>query len=158
MNQLATLPTADETEVQIGNWRFAITFAALCTVQGAYYLLTGIWPLLSLDTFEAVTGPKVDDWLVRTVGCLVAVQGGVLLLAAWRKQWNLEVAVLAIGSAAMLTLIDVFYSITGVISLVYLLDAAVEVILIAGWVRFLLARRNARPSAVVVPEPVEAPR
>ncbi|MCI0462876.1 MAG: hypothetical protein L0Z62_38510 [Gemmataceae bacterium] len=58
MNQLATLPVKDEPEVQIGKWRLAITFASLCAVQGVYYLLAGVWPLLSLGTFEAVTGPK----------------------------------------------------------------------------------------------------
>jgi hypothetical protein len=55
--------------------------------QGAYYLLTGVWPLLSLRTFELVTGPKTDDWLVRTVGVLVlavvlAVLGVLLGLVA----------------------------------------------------------------------------
>jgi hypothetical protein len=27
-------------------------------VQGTYYLITGIWPLLSVRTFMLVTGPK----------------------------------------------------------------------------------------------------
>jgi len=46
-----------------------------------YFLLTGIWPLLSMRTFEAVTGPKVDRWLVKTVGVLVAVIGSKIYLA-----------------------------------------------------------------------------
>ena len=51
----------------------------LPVVQGVYFLLTGVWPLLSIRTFEAVTGPKVDRWLVKTVGLLVAVIGASLL-------------------------------------------------------------------------------
>jgi hypothetical protein len=29
--------------------------------QAAAYFLTGIWPLVSMRTFEAVTGEKTDD-------------------------------------------------------------------------------------------------
>jgi len=28
----------------------------------------GVWPLVSLRTFEGVTRPKVDSWLVKSVG------------------------------------------------------------------------------------------
>ena len=38
------------------------------TVQGLFYVVTGLWPLVSLSTFEFVTGPKTDDWLVHMVG------------------------------------------------------------------------------------------
>ncbi len=59
---------------------------ALALLQGVFYVLTGIWPLLSIRTFERVTGPKVDRWLVKTVGVLVTVIGGVLLLAGSRRR------------------------------------------------------------------------
>jgi hypothetical protein len=39
-------------------------------LQGGYFLFTGIWPLVSRRTFEAVTGPKKDFWLAQTVGVL----------------------------------------------------------------------------------------
>ena len=45
----------------------------LAMIQGAYFLATGIWPLLHLASFMRVTGPKTDRWLVKTVGALVAV-------------------------------------------------------------------------------------
>jgi hypothetical protein len=50
--------------------------------QGGYYLVTGLWPLVHLASFEAITGPKVDDWLVRMVGLLAAVIGAT---AVWRS-------------------------------------------------------------------------
>ena len=34
----------------------------LLAFQSAYYGLTGTWPILHLASFEAVTGPKTDDW------------------------------------------------------------------------------------------------
>ncbi|MGE3500053.1 MAG: hypothetical protein AB7N53_19505, partial [Candidatus Binatia bacterium] len=50
-------------------------------VQGIYFFTTGVWPLIHRASFEAVTGPKVDYWLVETVGILVAVIGLTLLAA-----------------------------------------------------------------------------
>ena len=49
--------------------------AGLLWFQGGYYLIMGAWPLVSLETFEMVTGPKTDHWLVQTVGALVAFGG-----------------------------------------------------------------------------------
>jgi hypothetical protein len=88
---------------------------------------------VSPGTFQAVTGPKRDYWLVRTVGVLVGVIGGVLALAGLRRQTTREVPALAIGSAAGLAAIDVVYAGQGRISKVYLLDAAVELGLVGAW-------------------------
>src|SRR5437588_8245419 len=88
----------------------------LCVVQGLYYLGTGIWPLVSIDTFQMVTGRKTDHlvtgreadhWLVMAVGVLVTAVALTLLVAAWRRRTSAEVAVLALASAAGLTAIDV---------------------------------------------------
>src|SRR3954452_16176692 len=94
----------------------------VCSVQGIYYLITGVWPLVHMPSFLAVTGPKTDLWLVRTVGVLIGVIGAVLLLAGVRRQAGAEVRTLAIGSALGLTAIDVIYVTLGVIPPVYLLD------------------------------------
>lgn len=31
---------------------------------GLFTIVGGLWPLLSMRTFEAVTGPEADRWLV----------------------------------------------------------------------------------------------
>jgi hypothetical protein len=59
-------------------------------IQGVYYLVTGVWPLVSMDTFLRVTGPKTDLWLVNTVGALIAVIALALLVAAWRRRATAE--------------------------------------------------------------------
>jgi hypothetical protein len=94
--------------------------------QGAYYVLTGVWPLLHLPSFEAVTGPKGDDWLVRMVGLLAAAIGLTLLLAARRADPPSEIRLLAITSALSFAGVDVFYAAADRIADIYLLDAAVE--------------------------------
>src|SRR5437870_13509515 len=126
----------------------------LCVVQGLYYLLTGLWPLVSIETFQMVTGRKTDHmvtgresdhWLVMTVGVLVASIALALLVAAWRRRQPVEAAVLAIASAVGLTGIDVLYVARQVIPPIYLADAVLEVILITLWI---LALRRSQIGAV----------
>jgi len=106
---------------------------ALAIGQGVYFAATGIWPIVDMRSFEAVTGPKVDKWLVRTVGVLVAAIGGALISAGARRAVTPEIAGLAIGSAAGLVLIDVIYASRGRISKIYLADAAAEAAVITAW-------------------------
>jgi hypothetical protein len=98
--------------------------------QGGYYVLTGAWPLVHMASFESVTGPKVDDWLVRMVGLLAAVIGATLLAAAPGTRTR-EIYVLSIGSAFAFAAIDIWYALQGRISLVYLADAMVELSMVA---------------------------
>lgn len=105
----------------------------LAVVQGAYYTATGLWPILHMDSFERVTGPKTDGWLVKTVGALISVLGGGLLTSGLHGSPSRDLAAVAAGSAAALTAIDVIYVARGRISEIYLLDAAAETVLIAGW-------------------------
>jgi hypothetical protein len=105
----------------------------LAKVMGGYYLATGIWPLLHLRSFEWITGPKTDRWLVKTVGALIAVIGAVLSLAGIRRSVTPETMVLAAGSCVALGAVDVVYVSKGRIRWVYLLDAVAEAILLGAW-------------------------
>ncbi|HWR52966.1 MAG TPA: hypothetical protein VN428_17785 [Bryobacteraceae bacterium] len=118
--------------------------AWLSIFQGVYYVAAGVWPLLSDVTFQAVTGPKRDVWLVKTVGVLVAVMGGVLIMAGWRRAITREVYALGVGAACGLTAIDVVYVAAERIPPVYLLDAAAEVAVILLWVLLWLRSRQAK--------------
>ncbi len=92
--------------------------------QAACYAVTGIWPLLHLRSFEAVTGPKADGWLVRTVGLLLSVTGASVWLGADRPRP--ATYVLAAGAAASLAAVDVVYVARRRIRPIYLLDAHAE--------------------------------
>jgi hypothetical protein len=122
---------------------------ALCWVQGGYFLLTGVWPLVSIETFQWVSGRKTDHlstgleadhWLVMAVGVLVTAVAVTLLFAAWRRRFPPEVVVLAIGSAAALATIDIVYVGRQTIAPIYMLDAGFEFVLIAGWALVLLGK------------------
>jgi hypothetical protein len=101
--------------------------------QGIYYAATGIWPLVHMRSFLRVTGPKTDLWLVRTVGVLVGAIGAALLAAGARNRQSTETRILGAGSALGLAAVDVNYAARGVISPVYLLDAAAELALGTAW-------------------------
>jgi hypothetical protein len=124
------------------------TSQALLLTQGVYYALTGLWAIVDLDSFQAVTGPKTDLWLVRTVAVLIVVIAASLLLAARKPEVSAETAVLAVGAPIGLTLIDVIHVSAGVISPVYLIDAVAEVALLAWWGWQVMPRR---PDAIHVP-------
>ena len=102
-------------------------------VQGIYFFVTGVWPLLSMKTFLMVTGPKTDLWLVKTVGMILAVIGAVLIRAQVNAEINTSIIVLAIGSAISLAIVEVIYVAKRVISPIYLADAVAELILVAWW-------------------------
>ncbi|MEJ7604141.1 MAG: hypothetical protein WKG01_40120 [Kofleriaceae bacterium] len=67
-------------------------------IQGAFYVASGLWPILHYRSFEAVTGPKVDRWLVKTVAGLITAVG-VSLLAGRRERPRAR-RVLGVGSAS----------------------------------------------------------
>ena len=118
-------------------------------VQGAYYIVSGLWPIVSLRTFERVTGPKTDGWLVKMVGLLAAVIGGVLVRRA--SGGEPPDAALGVGSAAAFAAIDVVYAGRGRISPIYLADAAAEAALIGAWA---LASRADREAANIEDRPI----
>lgn len=109
-------------------------FRWISVLQGAYFVITGLWPMVSMRSFEAVTGPKRDKWLVRTVGVLVIVIGGVLVVAGLRGPPPPEVVGLGIASALALAGVDVNYVLRGRIPPIYLLDALGECVIVGLWV------------------------
>jgi hypothetical protein len=112
---------------------FPLTRQRMSLLQGVYFTVTGLWPLISMDTFLAITGPKTDLWLVRTVALLITAVGGTLLVAAKQNEANLSITFLGIASAASLGWVDAYYSLTGVIWPIYLLDAFPEAAIVLGW-------------------------
>jgi hypothetical protein len=91
-----------------------------------------------------VTGPKTDLWLVKTVGLLIAIIAVALLERARCGHESRAVELAGAGSCLALLAIDVIYVRARVISSVYLLDAAVEAVLLAWWPLVWMQRGRAR--------------
>jgi len=128
----------------------------LLLTQGAYYLLSGVWPLVSIDSFQAVTGRKTDLWLVKTVAVLVGVIGGVLLGSGLRRQRQAPEAIaLACAGAAGLMAIDTTYVARKRISPIYLLDALAEAGLLAAFAHVWWHGRERDGKPAAHDQPVE---
>jgi hypothetical protein len=99
--------------------------------QAAYYIITGAWPLVSRRTFEAVTGPKADWWLVQMVGLLAVTNGIAIASGTTGEHISRETLTLSILSALSFATIDSVYTLKGRISKIYLCDAVVEAMIVA---------------------------
>jgi len=111
----------------------------LIAFQSLYIAITAIWPLIHIRSFMAVTGPKTDLWLVKTVGALlipISLCLGVYLFIPQR----IPAAALGAGTAIAFICVDVVYTAKGTISKIYLLDAAVELLILGGWLYFVTQR------------------
>ena len=95
-------------------------------VQAIYYLVTGIWPILHLRSFYAITGPKREGWLVQTFGLLVGAIGITLLPRRSGGERRIQEH-LATSTALALAAAEVFFVARRRISPIYLLDAVVQV-------------------------------
>jgi hypothetical protein len=95
-------------------------------VQGVYYVMTGVWPVLHRRSFEAVSGRKHDFWLAETVGLVTAAVGLSLCLASRRKTPSPEAKLLAVTAAAGFAAIDLRYGLTRRIRPVYLVDGLAQ--------------------------------
>lgn len=97
-------------------------------IQAIYYLLTGAWPVIDINTFMMVTGPKTDIWLVKMVGLLTVAIAISIFYAIKRDARTAKV--LGISAACSYTAIDIYYAVNDVIRDIYLADAALELLII----------------------------
>jgi hypothetical protein len=129
---------------------FAEVARLIRSAGGAYYVTTGIWPLVHMASFEFITGRKRDRWLVQTVGVLVALIGAVQLRVTDSRPTS-AIRQLSVSVALGLAMIELYHWRRGTISVAYALDALGQLVLAAAW---LLSesrppRRDARLSRAV---------
>lgn len=103
----------------------------LAGAHAGYLIATGIWPIVHRKTFERVTGPKRDFWLVRVVGGLVAVTGVALGVAVVRGRRSPEMQAVAAGSAAVFAVADVWAGKNQ--SRIYFADVPLQALFTPAW-------------------------
>lgn len=121
------------SELEIDNETARDLRRLLAMAHGGYWVLSGIWPVIHMPSFEAVTGPKTDKWLVKTVGSLIAVIGAGLVEGARRKRVTPELELMAIGGCLSLTAIDAVYVSKHRVSKIYLLDGVAHSAIALAW-------------------------
>jgi hypothetical protein len=103
---------------------------------------TGVWSLAHRGSFERVTGPKEDYWLVQTLGALAIAIGVALGVADRRRVHEPETMILGLASCIAFGLASVRASQTE--SRIYLGDALLEIAFLAAWLEPLLKKRRPR--------------
>jgi hypothetical protein len=111
-----------------------ITHVSIARAQGLFNLLGGLWPLVSLRSFEWVYGKKQDVFLQKTVGGLL-LSIGCLQLAAAKSPDEPLVRRLGMATAGTLLTIDLVYIPRGEMRWSYWQDALCEIGWIAAWTR-----------------------
>jgi hypothetical protein len=82
----------------------------------------------------AVTGPKTDVWLVKTVGALLIPQSLGLLTFLFIKSNRTPALVLGSLSCIVFIMIDFYYALRDVISDIYMADACCRSFFLIGWI------------------------
>ncbi len=100
-------------------------------LQGCYYLLGGLWPLVGYRSFERLTGPKPDRFVTEVASALYAVIGAAILTGS-RAEDPVTARRLAILTAMVTAAMDVRHRPD--IRVVYAGEAAVELMLTAATV------------------------
>ena len=115
--------------------RRSVRLDRLALAQIGYWAFGAMWPLVSMTSFERVTGNKRDEWLVRTVALMML--SVIATLAVMRRDRGRRderaMRVLGATSTAALGSVALIGPLVGRISVVYLLDAAVDLALAAGY-------------------------
>ncbi|MFD3533848.1 hypothetical protein [Streptomyces sp. NPDC058664] len=107
--------------------------STVARAQGLFNLVGGVWPLVSLRTFERVYGPKTDDWLQRTSGALLASAGISMLPAGPGPEGVRHARRVGVGTAVTFLAIDLVYVPRRRIPATYLMDAAKETAWLVAW-------------------------
>ncbi|MFZ3395720.1 hypothetical protein TVH25_21005 [Rhodococcus sp. 7Tela_A2] len=105
----------------------------LARLHGSLNVAGGLWPLVHRQSFEAVFGAKVDRWLQYTVAGLLVGNGIAQLRAEDSPEGHRHARRVGVATAATLLAVDLIYVPAGRIPKTYLLDAAMEAALLAGW-------------------------
>lgn len=119
----------------------------LLLAQGVYSLLTALWGLIDIESFMAITGPKSDVWLVKTVSVLIIPISLCLLSYLITRSGFTQVAIVGITSAIGLGTIDFYYSLRDVISKVYLGDGFMQVLFLLMWAVVIILSKGKKAGA-----------
>ena len=109
-------------------------------LQTIYYGTTALWPLVHIESFMQVTGPKTDIWLVKTVAVLLLAITASFIAALRYKSYHAPTVILAVTCCIALIFVDCVYVFNGTISKVYLADAIAELAFLGVWAIIILRK------------------
>jgi hypothetical protein len=105
-------------------------------LQGVYYVVSGLWPVVHASSYQHYTGGHdlTDLWLLRTLGAVLAVVGLSLLWAVRRRSVAPEAVIMAGGVAAVLAIMDMANIAVKAYPPIYCIDCLIQVGFLFGWI------------------------
>jgi hypothetical protein len=110
-------------------------------IQAAYIFITAVWPIVHIESFILVTGPKTDIWLVKTVGALLIPVALCLFTYSFLNIDKRPAFVLGAGTSVAFITIDFYYALNDVIADIYLLDGIIEIAFLIFWIYAVTANK-----------------
>ncbi len=89
--------------------------------------------MVDIDTFMAVTGPKNDIWLVKTVAVVLIPISLFFLANIYKPGPLLHAIIVGFTSSVGLASIDFYYTSNDVILWVYAIDGVLQVLFAISW-------------------------
>jgi hypothetical protein len=108
--------------------------SVLVMLQSVYFFITAVWPLVHIKSFMWVTGYKTDVWLVKTVSAILVPISLTMAFHLLLKTDHRPLLLLGLSTNISFICIDVYYSLTNVISDIYLVDAAIQGCFLIAWI------------------------
>jgi hypothetical protein len=114
---------------------------ALVIIQGSYYMITALWPLIHIESYMSFVGPISDIWLAKTVGTMVIAISATMFFHLSLKTDHRPLILLGLASSLAFAYTDTYYTFTGTLSSIYLLDAAAETLFMISWIILAFKRQ-----------------
>lgn len=102
--------------------------------HGLYLLVGGLWPLLYMQGFEAVTGPKVEHFLVRSIALILLLTAANLFTQLDKPRVEQSATVMAAGVSLILGLVGIISAAGGWVWPIYFIDGGVHTLFALSWV------------------------
>jgi hypothetical protein len=81
----------------------------LLSGQGAYYVLTGVWPLVHFPSFADAVALRINPFQAQSFAAVIIVVGGSLIEAARREPPGPFPTMLGAATAAAIALISLWW-------------------------------------------------
>lgn len=103
-------------------------------IQGIYFMITLIWPVIDIESFMVVTGPKVDIWLVKTVSALLFPYAVICFWVAMKRPLSTIIILCMVLMSWGLAFVELYYYFNGTIKWVYAVDALLQILFSYWWI------------------------
>ena len=81
----------------------------LLIFQGLYYSLTGLWAIVSLDSFSRITNHYGDAFEMHSIAAIALVSGIFLIYGALKEQLRRPAGFLALGLVLAIIIPELIY-------------------------------------------------